>query len=118
MTKKTNPEYLNGVPELVVLQLLSRRTMYGYQLLRAIEQSTGGILDFGEGSIYPILHRLEHDGHLSSKREIVAGRSRVVYRITASGRKRLHGRVAAWQSIATAVNQVLQGAENGKPTLA
>ena len=37
MTKKPNPDYLNGVPELVVLQLLSRRPMYGYQLLRAID---------------------------------------------------------------------------------
>jgi PadR family transcriptional regulator PadR len=117
MTKKTNPEYLNGVPELVVLQLLARRAMYGYQLLRAIEQSTGGVLDFGEGCIYPVLHRLQHDGYLSSKREVVAGRSRVVYRITAGGRKRLAGRVAAWQSIADAVTHVLQGAEHGKPAV-
>ncbi len=118
MTKKPNPDYLNGVPELVVLQLLSRRPMYGYQLLRAIEQSTASVLEFGEGCIYPILHRLEHDGHLASRREIVGGRSRVVYRITAAGRKRRHRRVAAWQNIATAVNQVLHGADDGKPVVA
>jgi PadR family transcriptional regulator PadR len=118
MTKKSNPDYLNGVPELVVLQLLSRRAMYGYQLLRAIEEATGNVLEFGEGCIYPILHRLEREGHLASRREIVAGRSRVVYRITAAGRKRLHGRVAAWQSIAAAVNQVLHGADDGKPAVA
>jgi PadR family transcriptional regulator PadR len=118
MTKKTNPDYLNGVPELLVLQLLSRRPMYGYQLLRAIEQLTGSVLEFGEGCIYPILHRLEHEGNLASRREMVGGRSRVVYRITPSGRKRLHGRVAAWRSIAAAVNQVLQGADDGKPAIA
>jgi PadR family transcriptional regulator PadR len=118
MTKKTNPEYLNGVPELLVLRLLSQRAMYGYQLLRAIERSTGGVLDFGEGCIYPVLHRLEREAFLSSTREIVAGRSRVVYRITAIGRKRLSGRVAAWQSIAAAINQVLQGGEHGEPAIA
>jgi len=118
MKKKPNPDYVNGVPELVVLQLLSRRPMYGYQLLRAIEQSTGNVLEFGEGCIYPILHRLEHENYLASRRDIVGGRSRVVYRITPSGRKHLHGRVAAWRSIATAVNQVLHGADDGKPAVA
>jgi PadR family transcriptional regulator PadR len=118
MTKKPNPDYLNGVPELVVLQLLSRRPMYGYELLRAIEQSTGSVLEFGEGCIYPILHRLEHEGLLASRRDMVAGRSRVIYRITPSGRKRLGERTAAWQSIAAAVNQVLLGADDGKPAVA
>src|SRR6187401_1447049 len=100
MTKrKTNPDFLNGVAELVVLQLLSRRPMYGYELLRAIERTSGDVLEFGEGCIYPILHRLEKDGHLGSSREVVGGRSRVVYRILTSGRKRLRGRVAAWQSV-------------------
>jgi PadR family transcriptional regulator PadR len=118
MAKQTNPDFLNGVPELVVLQLLSRRRMYGYELLRAIERTSGDVLEFGEGCIYPILHRLEKDGHLGSSREIVGGRSRVVYRITASGRKRLAGRVAAWQSVAAAINLVLSRAEDGRPSVA
>ena len=67
MTKKTNPDFLNGVPELLVLQLLARRPMYGYQLVRSIERSTGQVLEFGEGCIYPVLHRLEADGHLAAK---------------------------------------------------
>jgi PadR family transcriptional regulator PadR len=118
MAKLTNPDFLNGVPELVVLQLLSRRRMYGYELVRAIERASGEVLEFGEGCIYPILHRLEKDGHLGSSREIVGGRSRVVYRLTASGRKRLVGRVAAWQSVAAAINLVLSRAEDGKPSVA
>src|SRR3954468_18749696 len=117
MAKQTNPDFLNGVPELVVLELLSRRPMYGYELVRAIERSSGEVLEFGEGCIYPILHRLEKDGHLASRRETVGGRSRVVYRLTASGRKRLQVRVAAWRSIVGAVDQVLQGAKHGKPAV-
>ena len=118
MARQTNPDYLNGVPELVVLQLVARRAMYGYELVRAIDEASGAQLQFGEGCIYPILHRLEADGNLSSRREVVEGRSRVVYRITASGRKRLVGRVAAWKSAIAAVNQVLNGGEHGKPAVA
>ena len=118
MAKQTNPDFLNGVPELVVLELLSRRPMYGYELVQAIERSSGSTLEFGEGCIYPILHRLEKDGHLSSRREEAGGRSRVVYRVTASGRKRLAGRVETWQSIAAAINLILLRREDGKPSLA
>lgn len=118
MAKQSNPDYLNGVPELVVLQLLSRRAMYGYELVRAIERTSGEVLQFGEGCIYPILHRLDADGDLAAKRELVGGRSRVVYRLTASGRKRLRGRVASWESIAAAVSRVLQGADDAKSATA
>jgi len=115
MIKTTNPDFLNGVPELLVLELLARRPTYGYELVRAIEQATGQVLQFGEGCIYPVLHRLEKDEFLASRREIVSGRSRVVYRLTASGRKRLAGSVATWKKIVGAVNQVLLGEQNGRP---
>ena len=113
--RNTNPDFLNGVPELLVLQLLARRPMYGYELVRAIEQSTGQVLEFGEGCIYPVLHRLEKDEFLTAKRETVNGRSRVVYRTTATGRKRLAGSIATWRSVVGAINQVLLGEADGKP---
>jgi PadR family transcriptional regulator PadR len=118
MTKNSNPDYLNGVPELVVLQLLARRPMYGYELVRAIERASSDELAFGEGCIYPVLHRLVAEGSLASLRETVQGRSRVVYRLTASGHKRLAGRIATWRSIAGAVGQVLLGDEHGQPATA
>ncbi len=115
-TKNSNPDFLNGIPELLVLQLLVRRPMHGYELVRAIEQSTGQVLEFGEGCIYPVLHRLEKDEFLASRREIVSGRSRVVYRLTAAGRKRLAGSTATWRSVVAAVNQVLQPGKLGAPS--
>jgi PadR family transcriptional regulator PadR len=118
MAKQSNPDFLNGVPELLVLQLLARRAMYGYELVRAIEHASRQVFEFGEGCIYPVLHRLEKDGHLTSRRETVGGRSRVVYRVTASGRKRLESQAAAWQGIAGTVQQILQGAHIGKPAIA
>ena len=117
-TKRTNPDFLNGVPELLILSLLSRRSMYGYELVQAIRQSSKGVLEFGEGCVYPVLHRLEADGLLGSKRQTVGGRSRVVYRVTAKGSKHFAGTATAWQQIVRAINHALQGGEHGKPGLA
>ncbi len=117
-TKRTNPDFLNGVPELLLLSLLSRRPMYGYELVQAIHASTNGTLEFGEGCIYPILHRLEAEGMLGSKRETVAGRSRVIYRVTSKGSKKLATATTTWQQIVQAIHHALQGGEHGQPALA
>jgi PadR family transcriptional regulator len=120
---RTNPDFINGVPELLALQLLARRPMYGYELVRAIENSTGQELEFGEGCIYPVLHRLEQQGALQSRRESVNGRSRVVYRATPSGRRKLSVSTAAWRQVVRAVDQVLRGdglrgGKDGHPAVA
>src|SRR3974377_1211976 len=86
---KTNPSFLNGVPELLVLKLLSRREMYGYEIVKAIQEETKETFSFGEGCIYPYLHYLEKERLLSSERKEVDGRNRNYYRVTARGRKRL-----------------------------
>ncbi len=116
-SKRTNPDFLNGVPELLILSLISRRAMYGYEIVQAIRQVTDGALEFGEGCIYPILHRLESDGLLSGKRETVGGRSRVVYRLTAKGTKQLAGKVAVWQEAIRAISSALQGGDHAQPAL-
>ncbi|MGA2797244.1 MAG: helix-turn-helix transcriptional regulator [Thermoguttaceae bacterium] len=116
-TKRTNPDFLNGVPEMLILSLLSRRPMYGYELVQAIRRSTNGTLKFGEGCVYPILHRLEAEGVLGGKRETVGGRSRVVYRVTAKGSKQFSSTTSTWRQIIQAVNHALQGGEHGEPAL-
>jgi PadR family transcriptional regulator PadR len=107
--KRSNPDFVNGIPELLILRLVSGRPMYGYELVQAIRLATNGRLEFGEGCIYPLLHRLENDGLLASRRETVGGRNRFVYRVTSAGRKNLAERVAAWEQIAAAVKQALVG---------
>jgi PadR family transcriptional regulator PadR len=117
--RRTNPPFLNGVPELLVLQLLARTPMHGYELVQAIKSSTNGALGFGEGCIYPILHRLEADQLLSARRQLMSGRSRVVYQVTDKGRKQFAETVAYWEQVVTAVYQVLRGgADEGQPALA
>lgn len=109
VTTRKTPEFLNGVPELLLLKLLASRPMYGYELVQAIRVTTDEALNFGQGSIYPVLHKLEADGALMSRRELVAGRSRVVYQITRVGRQRLATSTATWQQVTMAVRAVLLG---------
>jgi PadR family transcriptional regulator PadR len=116
--RRTNPDFLNGVPELLILHLLASRAMYGYQIVQAIRLATNGALEFGEGCVYPILHRLEADGLISGRRETVAGRNRVVYRPTAKGTRRLKDQVSAWQLVVEAVGRALHGETDVEPELA
>ncbi|MEX2318061.1 MAG: PadR family transcriptional regulator [Pirellulales bacterium] len=116
--RKTNPPFLNGVPELLILELLSRRPMHGYELVQAIRAATAGGLEFGEGCIYPILHRLESQGVLKASRESTAGRVRVVYRVLPKGKAQLARSVGTWQKIVSAINHALQGGERGRQALA
>jgi PadR family transcriptional regulator len=116
--KKTNPDFLNGVPELLMLRLLARRPMHGYELVQALRAATGEVLDFGEGCIYPILHRLEADRLLTSRREIAAGRSRLVYRVTPRGEKRLAESTSLWININEAITRALEGTEHVRAKLA
>ncbi len=107
--KRTNPEFLNGVPELLVLQLLANRPMYGYQIVQAIKDGSEGRFEFGEGCIYPILHRLQAQEDLTSKRESVDNRTRVVYYLTSHGKKRLKSITHNWQEVVATVQAILQG---------
>jgi len=113
-SRKTNPDFLNGVPELLILQLLSLRPMYGYELVQEISTQTADAFRFGEGSIYPILHRLEAEGSLVSRTDRVNGRRRVVYKTTPSGKTKLNATVSKWKNVVDAVNSVIQGDSHGQ----
>ena len=118
MTNRKDNDYLNGVPELLLLRLLGRQPMHGYELVQAIKLESAGVLSFGESCVYPILHRLAAEGSLSEKREVVNGRSRVVYRLTAAGKRRLIAATAHWEQVAAAVAKLLQGDRDGSQALA
>jgi PadR family transcriptional regulator PadR len=117
-SRPSNPDFLNRIPEMLVLRLLADRPMHGYDLVRAIRDATGEALDFDEGSIYPILHRLERGGLLAAQRTLVGKRSRIGYEITPAGQKRLHESRAAWEAVVRAVTRALQGESDANPTLA
>ena len=116
-TNRKDIDFLNGVPELLLLRLLARQPMYGYELVQGIRLATGGVLEFGEGCIYPILHRLEADGMLCSAREKVGGRSRVVYRLTPTGQARLATSASRWATVVAAITEALRGGHDATPKL-
>ena len=64
---QTNPPFMSGVPELLVLRLLARQEMYGYEIVRAVKLVTQEAISMGEGVIYPVLHGLEKGGSLKAK---------------------------------------------------
>lgn len=116
-TNRKDSDYLNGVPELLLLRLLARQAMYGYELVQGIRHLTGGVLSFGEGSVYPILHRLEAEGMIRGGREAVGGRTRVVYRLTPAGTSRLEAATGRWEQVTAAVAQALRGDGNVEPAV-
>lgn len=115
-SRRTNPGFMTGVPELLVLRLLADREMYGYELVQAIEAATGEAIKVGEGVVYPILHALEQRGCLKARRKPVNGRTRVYYAATTAGRKRLGIIVDEWNRITRAISQVVKGASHAPTT--
>lgn len=106
---QSNPPFMSGVPELLLLRALSRRDMYGYELVKAVRAATDDAISLGEGVVYPALYGLERRGALRARRRIVNGRSRVYYTITASGRRRLDELAHEWQRISTGISTALEG---------
>jgi PadR family transcriptional regulator PadR len=109
---QSNPPFMSGVPELLLLRLLNDQEMYGYELVRAIKQVTNEAISLGEGVIYPVLHSLERNGSLKSRRRAVGGRTRVYYSLTRKGRERLDKLRSDWSRIQGGVATALETAAN------
>lgn len=107
--RATNPNFMNGVPELLILKLLRDREMYGYEIVQAIRSESGDVISFGEGVVYPVLHALEEEHALRSRRKDVNGRSRVYYTVTPRGARRLDDLSATWTVLAGAIQKLLKG---------
>jgi DNA-binding PadR family transcriptional regulator len=79
-------ELLKGSLKSIVLKLLSEKDrMYGYEITQTVETLSKGKIKLTYGALYPILHKLENDGHVETEKEIVNNRTRVYYRLTKSG---------------------------------
>jgi PadR family transcriptional regulator PadR len=107
--RKGNPDFMNGVPELLILKLLATRELYGYELVQLIRERTNDAIQLGEGVVYPSLHSLEAEGSLKSKRKTVNGRSRIYYSVTKDGLSKLAQIAGVWSGVTRAVQDVLGG---------
>lgn len=112
-------ELLRGSLELMILSELSAGERYGYQILAAWRDQTGGRVDLKAGTLYPLLHKLEDQGSVQSRWDDSTGRERKWYALTEKGRRRLVRDAREWMDYATCVramlNRVLSG-PNAAPT--
>jgi PadR family transcriptional regulator, regulatory protein PadR len=100
---------VKGSLPLLILDTLARGASYGYQIAKEIRTRSGEVLAFQEGTLYPMLHKLEKDGLIEGYTASVDGRERRYYRLTEAGCRELTRQRQAWQVYAHAVNAVLGG---------
>ena len=105
---KVSKELLKGTTVILILSLLDEQPMYGYEMIKAIEEKSSDTFSFKEGTLYPILHSLEADGMVESYWDDSTGnRQRKYYRLTPSGLIHAQAKKAEWTAYKKAVDQVL-----------
>src|SRR5919199_3796341 len=83
----------------IVLAILAEEASYGYAILQRVRELSGGRIEWTDGMLYPVLHRLERLGHIKARWEVAAsGRRRKYYRLTARGRAQLLEEHRQWQA--------------------
>jgi DNA-binding PadR family transcriptional regulator len=112
-------ELLKGTLSLLILSLLQRKAMYGYEIAATVHKDTAGAFTFKEGSLYPSLHKLEAEGLIVGQWEEApagdggeggtgGGRKRRYYHLTPKGKGALREKVDSWNELVKAVSAVLE----------
>ena|SRR5271154_5612134 len=105
-------ELLQGTLDLLILQTLLWGPQHGYGVSQAIRANSGDLLQVDAGSLYPALHRLERQKWIGADWKISENKQEVkVYRLTATGRKRLTEERSRWEQITEAIGGVLNPAK-------
>jgi PadR family transcriptional regulator PadR len=103
-------EMLKGHLDMIVLAALATGPAHGYAVIEEIKRKSGRAFDLPEGTIYPVLHRLEQTGLLNSRWVIAdSGRRRRVYALTRRGERAFAERRAIWRQFSDAVGNLLAG---------
>jgi DNA-binding PadR family transcriptional regulator len=102
-------DWLLGSIEPLLLHVLSQQPMYGYQIIRELESRSQGYFRFKEGTLYPVLHRLEQSGLVRGQwQTLPSGRQRKYYQITEKGLATLAERRSQLREFLTAMEFVIQ----------
>jgi transcriptional regulator len=105
-------ELIKGTLSLIILSLLNRRAMYGYEIVATVKEETDGVFEWKAGSLYPSLHKLEKDGMIRGQWEGEPdSRRRKYYRLTDAGRAALARKEESWSQLQRAVNQIMGKSE-------
>ena len=101
---------LDGNVETIILSYLLRAPNYGYGLVREINEQHEGLLRLGEGTIYPVLYRMEEKGFIASQvQKTASGRQRKYYRLSPQGRRALEENLRQWSSLAEVMQRIQEG---------
>jgi PadR family transcriptional regulator PadR len=93
----------------IVLAILAEADSYGYAILQRVREVSGGRMEWTDGMLYPVLHRLERLGHVEARWEVAAsGRRRKYYRITSQGRTQLAEERKQWQAVEATLRGIWQ----------
>ncbi len=106
---KKAADLLPGTLDMLILKAVSLKPLHGYGVLLRIRQISGNALDIPQGSLYPALYRLEHEGFLSAEwGQSENNRRAKYYHLTAAGRRRLRQETAGWNRLVSAIAAALK----------
>jgi transcriptional regulator len=109
MARHAIPDLLPGTLDLLILRTLQTVQLHGWAISERIQQVSGDVLQIGQGSLYPALHRLEHQGWIEAEwRVSELGRRAKYYRLTATGRRQLTIETNEWERMSTAIGRVMK----------
>lgn len=99
---------IGGSTILMLLALLEEKDCYGYEIIRELKERSQNVFQFKEGTLYPVLHRMENQGYVKSYRaKAESGKERKYYRITAAGKAQLAEEKKQWEVFSTSVERVI-----------
>ena len=102
-------DVLQGTLDLLILRTIALEPMHGWAIAQRIQQSSHDLLRVQQGSLYPALHRLEHQGLMTADWGVSENNRRArFYSLTKTGRTQLEAEVAKWERLSAGVNLVLQ----------
>jgi transcriptional regulator len=109
MARTVVPDLLPGTLDLLILRTLQSDSLHGWAISERIQQVSQDVLQIGQGSLYPSLHRLEHQGWIEAEwRVSELGRRAKYYRLTPSGRRQLAIEASEWERMAAAIGRVMK----------
>ena len=111
MDDRFTQQLKKGVLEMLVLELICQKSSYGYELLTRLKERSEGLFALKEGTLYPILYRLEDDGLIASSWIPGEGRAapKKIYTATDTGRQENLRRQIVWQEFVRTVNNIPEG---------
>lgn len=111
MNQRFERNLKKGVLEMLVLKLLAQEEKYGYQLICELQEESDELFNLKEGTLYPILYRLEDEGLVTNRWSEPKGRevSRKYYSITDMGRKHLEEMLQLWKVFSKKVDIIMEG---------